>query len=189
MADKGITYEEDAQENHIPSDDELRLVSKLCALRVSLQKHLDTYKGEVKRLQDEINRLDRGDIPDAMRQAGLQEFTLSSGEQVKIKDDVAVSVAEKNKPLAHAWIRNHGGAPIIKSKYEFVFGKDENDKAELLEKSIPPNLAPYTKKTEAIHAQTLKRFVKDILERDGDIDEEGRKYLGVFEYKVADIKM
>lgn len=189
MSDKGINFEEDAAENHIPSDGELRLVSKLCELRVDLGNHLRTYENEVKRLKDEINVLDKRDIPDAMKQAGMQKFTLDTGESVEIVEDVAVSIAKKNQQQAFEWLREHGGGPIVKSKYEFVFGKGEEDKAKLLEKAIPLPLQGYTKKTEGVHAQSLKAFVKRELEENGDIDEEGRKLLGVYEYKVVKINV
>lgn len=101
-------------------------------------------------------------IPLIMLELGLTTLVLSSGETLKIKDEVYASIPKDNWPAVVEWLTKTDNDGLIKSELSVLFGRGEKKKAQalfqqLLKKGLNPVL------DEAIHAQTLKAFIKERL--------------------------
>jgi hypothetical protein len=139
-------------------------------------ERLESYKAvhaellqKLEELQDKITHLETVVLPDALRNLGLKDYTLMSGAKVSLVDVVAASITDKNKKGAHDWLRAHGHGDIIKNHVVVSFGKGEDSYANnLLQELVDKRDADLIKfgdieQKEAVHASTLKAFVKSQL--------------------------
>lgn len=120
-----------------------------------IEAQLATVKGDLARLQTE-------DLPTLMTEIGLSSVGLVGGGKVEIKPDFFTSVTEENKPQAFKWLEDNGNGGIIKTVVVVEFGRNENEAATAFAKQVQ-ELVPdrFVEKKQAIHAQTLKAFVKE----------------------------
>ena len=86
------------------------------------------YKERMKRVRHYEEHL----IPEAMREAGMAEFTTTSGYKVKIKSDVRASIPKARESEAFRWLEGNGQGGLIKRTVEVAFAMGEDDKAQQL---------------------------------------------------------
>lgn len=102
------------------------------------------------------------DLPNAMREAQLKEFTMEDGSEIKLKDDCYVSISEERRPAVHAWLRANKFGGMIKSMIVASFGKGEEKEAAALFKELKKRKMD-VEATEGVHAGTMKAFVNERL--------------------------
>lgn len=113
--------------------------------------------------QDNLNKILRDLIPSAMKELGLQEFTLTDGSKIKVEEILHASLSEERKPIAFAWLEERNFDGIIKTNVNSSFGKGETEKAKEALKALTE--AGFKASLErSIHAATLKSFVKERIE-------------------------
>lgn len=125
------------------------------------------------------------DLPEAMKEAGVDEIKLENGAKVSVKPDISFSISEERKPAAYGWLEanNYGG--IIKTEVRSPFAKGELDKAkelvvELSQKGISASL------DRDVHYQTMKAFIKERLSEGVDLPLET---FGVTQFDKATVKL
>jgi hypothetical protein len=101
-------------------------------------------------------------IPGAMQELGLKNLTLSTGQHLKLVQEVYASIPAANKPAAYKWLNDNNFGGLIKVNVVTSFGKGERDNAlefchELQEEGKEAAFE------EGIHSQTLKAFLKEQL--------------------------
>lgn len=122
---------------------------------------------QLKAVTEDIRELESEILPDAMKNLGLKNFTMTSGAEVILTDVYSASITDSNREEAHAWLRTHGHGDIIKNNVTISFGKGEDEYAgEIINRLLIDRKAGSVKfgdlqQKEAVHPQTLKAFVKD----------------------------
>lgn len=119
-------------------------------------------------------------IPELMKEFGLNAIESSSGVKIKIMDGLSVTVKDKDK--LHKFLRDNDAGDLIKNNVTVEVENEEKRKevVELLEKH---DFSVTSK--EAVHAATLKKHVKGMLEKGKAIPEESLK---TYEYEYSKIK-
>lgn len=107
-------------------------------------------------------------LPNAMLEAGLSEFRLTTGEFIEVKRDIYASISEANFGAAKAWLVDNNLDGIVKHTVTLSFAKGEGGRAvEALTLLVDNAFVPVDK--EAIHPQTLKAFVREQLQKGADL--------------------
>lgn len=132
--------------------------------QVALEKRIAKGEELLSELRKQHTKISMEDLPTAMFEAKLKEFTLSSGERIEIKEDFSVGISVANRPAAFGWLEKHGYGAMIKCEVSVLFGKGELEKAqklalELGKKKITAQV------TRDVHWQTLKSFVKESVQQ------------------------
>ena len=146
----------------------------------ALLKQADAEKAEAERIA-------RDDLPELMLEAELQEFTLTNGLVVSVGEHVHANITEANRKKAHAWLVEHGFGGLIKSEVTVSFAASEegtNRAAELTDK-LTAEYGNSVGVKDAVHAGTLKAFIREQLEAGNDIP---RELFGVFTFNKAEVK-
>ncbi len=143
----------------------LGTISKLANMQVALETEAQVLTTELQEVNRKLKRLSEETLPEAMLDVGLSSFTLSTGQNVTIKEDVYPSITSNNKAAAYLWLRQNGYGDIIKNEVKIAFGVGDDDKADMLRKLILSrkalkDLLPEQK--ESIHNSTLKSFIKGL---------------------------
>jgi hypothetical protein len=152
---------------------------------------------EAKQIENDINELtiqvkDKGDrlqkilrdlIPSAMKELGLQTFSLTDGTKIEIKQVTHASISQDNKTDAFAWLEEHEFDGIIKTEVNANFGKGEMDEAKRAVDAL--TAAGFEASLERnVHPSTLRSFIIEQLEAGTDIP---LKTFGVFQFDEAKI--
>lgn len=108
-----------------------------------------------------LTRISMEDLPYAMKEAGMKEFTMDSGEKIEIKHDFAVGILKANEDRAFQWLETKGHGGLIGTDVIVSFGKGETAKAEQLLEVLQKRKFEVALK-RAIHFQTLKAWVNEM---------------------------
>lgn len=118
-----------------------------------LEAQLSTAKEKARVLREET-------IPGVMQELGLLRFTLETGQEITIKQEVYASLPEDNKEEAFTWLEEHNFGGLIKTLVITEMGKGLIDDAreltvELQKRGLTTDL------TRMVHPQTLKAFLRE----------------------------
>lgn len=108
---------------------------------------------------------------------------LSDGRKLEVVADFAAKITEKNKAAALQWLREHGAGALIKNEVKATFGKGDDEKALALKAELDAK-GYIAEQNEAIHWRTLRKFVGEQIEANGELDED---LLGVYKYRTTKI--
>lgn len=134
--------------------------------------------------QDRLDKILRERIPDIMDELALEDFKMTDGSKITVKDDIKCGISEERKPIAFQWLRENDFDGIIKTNVSVAFGKGEAADAEKAKQALIEAGFTSAEINDSVHYQTLKSFVKERLEAGTNIPLET---FGVFQFKIAKI--
>lgn len=178
-----MNLDEFKEEPPVDKLEELRQLAvdlqELEAQASSLEEMLDATKKQIHHQATFV-------MPEKMTEAGVLEFTLSSGKRVGLKPFVSGSLPkDAGREKAIAWLEENGGGPLLTTNVVVKFPKSRHgDALELAEDLQEEGYLP-TLET-GIHPQTLYAFVRERLKRGEEVDAD---VLGLFvgqKVKVTD---
>lgn len=180
-----IDYFEDlpAKEDAPPAT--LERLTELALESKQLEKDITAATIALEELKGKNDRILMTHIPEIMATLGMEEFKLTDGSKITVKEDVKCGLSEERKPIAFDWLRANQFDGIIKTAVTLSFGKGEQANvtaamAALRGLGFDPAVG------ENVHPATLKSFVKEQLEAGANIPLD---VFGVYEYKVAKIAL
>jgi hypothetical protein len=136
-----------------------------------------------KNKDDRLKKILRDLIPSAMKELGLQTFSLTDGTKIEIKQVTHAAISQDNKPEAFSWLEEHEFDGIIKTEVNANFGKGEMDEAKRAVDALVA--AGFEASLERnVHPSTLRSFIVEQLEAGTDIP---LKTFGVFQFDEAKI--
>jgi hypothetical protein len=133
---------------------------------VNLEDAIASKKRELQELRTKI-------IPDLLRSAGLNAFTLDDGTNVELKDELFPDIPAAQREEAYAWLRDNGHGDLIKHEIKIVFGMGEDIEALAIRKQLSEHNSPlnFTEK-ETILPQSLRAWVREQERRGTDLPNE-----------------
>jgi hypothetical protein len=159
-----IDLEEDAVKPP-PTDTQLKGITGLCERMLKLQAEHAALMATAEAIQTKINYLSETEIPAAMKEVGMDSFSLKDGRTVEVKEEDYGSYTKDNEPAVFKWLKAKGHGDMIKSAAVVEFGKGNEALVEklqkvLLQKAYKGCVAAFK---ETVHAGTFKAFVREQL--------------------------
>jgi len=155
---------------------------------VALNERLYGEIEAAKKTQEKLNELRLKTIPDFARSVGIDEIGVDGVGRTLISHQYVANLTDQNRAGAINWALTAGHGSIVKKKVEIEFDpKDKLDGKKFMKiiKYVEA-LELDHKATQTINAQTLKKFVRERIEK-GDPD-FNRKLFGVYEVRQIEIK-
>ncbi len=148
----------------------LKHVQQLAQRQMSLEDALDAAEKEVKKIKADLVIVAEKEIPEVLDRAEIETITLSDGSVISIKTSYQAHISEEHRKKAFAWLRKKNLDGLIKHDVTVPFAKGEEKKAQTFLKWIRGKMPDHeiTDK-EAVHAQTLKAFVREQIENGKNI--------------------
>jgi hypothetical protein len=165
------------------SEDALARLSRLADQQLEAQRDLATAEADVKRAKKALADVAEVAIPELMEELGIEDFTTTSGVKISVKEKVRASIIAAQKAAAFRWLRENGHEALIKRKIEVQFGMGEDAQAQ--EALAALGDLP-VKDDSSVHAQTLAKFVRELLAEGKDVPEE---MFSVHKQRVSNIKI
>ena len=145
------------------SDAQLKSVALLAAQLLAVEAELEVMAAAWDKAKARSQRLAEVDLPEALKEIGLESVTLKTGEVVSVREEVFCSVSEENKPKAFAWLEKNDAAGLIKTEVRVAFQRGEIERARKLLATLSKNKGAEVALLESVHAGTLKAFIKERL--------------------------
>ncbi len=126
-------------------------------------RNIENQLGELEHQQKKLimrkRHLEEQEIPTALTEAGLSEFTTLDGLKVSTKFIVGTIPAD-SKDEAFRWLDEHGFSGIIKRGVQVAFDKGSTEAAEKAAEAMRA-LGLDPKVTLSVHAQTFMSFARE----------------------------
>lgn len=126
---------------------------------------LDNADNKVKSVEEELKeiksirtKLSQETIPEYLNQFGLSELRLNDGRKIIVKDDVSVTV--KDKQAFFSYLKQRKEDSIV--KFTVSFDRMDTDKKEKLFNFLLENDYECSNETK-VHSQTQKKYFKELL--------------------------
>jgi hypothetical protein len=169
-----------------PSEEELSKISRWASKALELQAEIDIIETHLKQLNRELVQIVEVDLPSAMMAAGSTEFTMTSGNKIKIEDVLQGSLSkdENMREFTLQWFIDNGGQENIKDHFEIDYTKGQYERAKMLRELLQERQVHFDE-FESIHHSTMKSFLHEKL-REGTMPPFDK--MGVRYFKRANIK-
>ena len=125
-----INYDELVEEEVPVTDDELKSISALAERQMKLEDWIEKQEAKIKEAKKRLAKVTSEELPDALRAAGVKEFVLANGAELNLDTKIRANITKANQEAAYDWLRNHGGADILRTKFDLSFGASEDAQAE-----------------------------------------------------------
>lgn len=171
LVNRQLSLEEKANEDR---------VNKIMTLVDSIGASIGDIEEALKQRKKVLFNIRQIQIPEIMREFGLESITTLQGKKIEIKGDISVSV--KNQERLFWYLRENDAGDLVKNQV-IVDVSNEGERQEILE--LLERTACSFEAKESVHASTLKKYVKDCLEKGQKIPED---IVSTFEYQFSKIK-
>lgn len=133
----------------------LERIVQLANLMVQQRQEVERLKGQLQTAEQDLRRLETEDLPELMREIGMQSVRLADGSTIEVVDEVECAITDAKRAAAHAWLSEHGFGGLIKTEVVVGFGRGEHEAAVACAESVGGELK------ERVHPATLKSFIKE----------------------------
>lgn len=134
-----------------------------------LKEMVDAYKEQrtmiaeaeekLKMMKESFNKLSQEQIPRHLLKYGISDIKLDTGEKVKIKTDINVTIEDEQDFFFYKFLRERNEDDIVKSV--FKFDRMSSEKLQALEEFIEKGNYSYEYE-KAVHWQTRKKYFKEL---------------------------
>lgn len=160
MENTTINLEQDAAETQGPSDEQLESVSNLIQAQVQAERDVEMVEEDLKTAKKHLKNIREERLPEAMRTAGVIDFTTPDFLSATLSDVYYANIKEEDREDAFAWLKEKGHDDIIKNDVNLSFGRgEESEAAAAIKILLDSGYDPINKKH--IHWQTLRAFAKE----------------------------
>ena len=177
--------EVDLLEDVAPASNELGAVADMARKMQDLAHEINRLEDTLKQKKQDLKMLAEHDLPDLMQELNIRDFTLTNGSKVEIKDVITGSVPSQGaidrakgddkdelrirQQQCFEWLRQNGGADLIKSNVEVQFGRNEDDACNEFTNELR-NRHMHYKRGVGVHPSSLNSFIKERLAEGKEVD-------------------
>lgn len=141
---------------------DIKRVTKLALLLVKQQAAVKTIDAKLKEAKKAMLSTEREDLPMLMKEVGLTELKLESGEKISVVEDCDAAITAKTKMGAIKWLVTNNFGGLIKTQVAVEFDRGDHDDAEKVRDELAEKYDG-VELVEKVHPATLKAFVKEQL--------------------------
>ena len=183
MSDDFLVPEEDTGD-FLPKAEELESISQLVTTQLNLEGVVDELETRLKQAKTALRIVQEDKLPNAILNAGMEEFTMADGLKVSVVKDMSVSLPKKNITYITNWLRGRGYADIIKASFEIDLNDVPEDKRIRAKKGLE-GLGIICEERENVNTASVKALLKRCVSDGEDVD---LKTFGAHMWRKAVIK-
>jgi hypothetical protein len=144
---------------------ELQDIKTLVRFVQGLEQEIAQEEASLKEKKARLDFFKLDAIPEYILSLGLSEVKLDSGERITVKTNYFGNISEERREAAHKWLREHQSGSLIKQGVDLMFTDSTEHQLDqaLLINFLKENSIEY-KKSETVHPQSLKSFIREQME-------------------------
>ena len=144
-------------------DSSLSGVSKLAHEAGMLEEKIEHAAALLKSLKVSLRKITDEQLPEALEEINLRDFTLTDGAKISVKPIYAASIPKDRKQEAFEWLRKHEFGDLVKNNVTVTFARGEDQKAtKFISLCDSEGFTP--SQLEKVEPQTLKAWLKEQVE-------------------------
>lgn len=175
--------DEIAEAGEAPSTN-LADVRALAMRQLELEANVAKLEAELKAAKKDLMKISDGELPAALKAAGIPSFTLENGLKVSYKSDLKVSISATKKEFVLKMMREWGYEGSITNTFTIDLGKGNDNAAKSLKAE-----AEKMGLTVVIAADIATGTVKKVLkQRIDDSKNDPLAEFGAFEFTRSTVK-
>lgn len=182
MAEETPTYDY-GEFTEEASEDKLDRLTRLAQLAADQNAEVARIQRELEAATTALKRTVEIDLPSAMEDAGMSNFTTSTGLEIVVKERVHAHISRERYPAAVQWLDNNGHSGLVKRSVTVAFNRDQSTEATELVTSVRGQGFD-AKQEYKVEPSTLKKFVREKLEAGEEVPVD---LFGVHRFKVAEL--
>lgn len=181
---ENLLEEGGANELPLASLDQITTLAEKAETLTSTIEHLEDA---LKAHKSELNKIKTQELPDAMAEVGLAEFTMQSGTKLELKDFVSGTLPKdpEKKEVAIEHLTELEAEGIIKNTMTVRFSKAEHNMAGVIADDLRSQ-GYEVELVSGVAPQTYMKFIRDSLKNGEPIDLEK---LGAFSGRHVKIQI
>lgn len=155
----------------IVSADKLDRIKTLAQAAVAQEKMIEEMERAVSEAKNALIGLTRHDLPNALKEVGMKDFTLEDGSKIVIKDYVSGSIPKEPdaREAAMEWLEDdEEGVALIKTELSLKFGVGKFKQAAKLADDLRKKGFVVDEDT-SVHSASLQSFARERLANGGSI--------------------
>lgn len=153
----------DVVEKEKPGEDKLKFLADKVRELQEIEARIEKGQALLEQLGNEAKHLSESVIPNYMvNDCGVESLKLADGSVVEVPKQYFGSLTAENKDAGHEWLEKNGYGDLIKTTVTITYDRKDRKKALAFVKKL--QTAKTTRSVElkeAVHASTLKSFVKE----------------------------
>lgn len=154
---------------------------------VRLNTEADALEQQLKDTKAKARHISEVVIPEMLEELGVSKMTLTTGETVSTKLDVAANIPAECTEAAYSWLDSHGLGDIIKTGVTLNYPRDCRAEAMAMANQLTQSdTAAQVTISEKVHPMTLKATIKELLGNGVDVPME---LFGAREYYKTVVKL
>lgn len=151
-----------------------------------LETRIADLEAELKQVKAEHREVSEVTLPELMGEARQTTITTDSGLTVTVEDKVHASIPAKNLGEAVPWLRDNGGAAIVKNQVAIQYGLGEDDKARETAERLAKE-GEHVKQNYNVPWASLTSWLNERLSTDPKFDPPA-ELLGMYRKRQAKVK-
>jgi hypothetical protein len=167
-----------------PTDDQLKEITALARRQLASERTVASAQDSLDEAKRNLRRINENLLPDAMAEIGMDQFKLTDGTAIDIKETIRASISEANRLAAHQWLREHNHGAIIRRSVTITFDPGEDDVFEKVTEFLDANDIEYDGRN-AINHNTLTAWVRNQLREGNTVPEE----ISHYEQRISKVKV
>lgn len=167
------------------TNDQLKQVTVLVAAIRAQRTKVEQLEATLKDEQRHLRLLEEEDLPAAMDEANIANFTTADGTPVKVEQKLYMNVPKKNKPAVASWLMQHNHGALVQSDVVVKFKKGEQEKVDAAVDLLAHNGFAGVHVEESTHTGQLKALVRELLDNGEDVPMD---LFGAYIKRVAVVK-
>ena len=163
-------------------------IGELCQRLLDTQKEIQLKEEQAKELKKVERELSEVSIPEAMQEAGMDDFKCTEeygGARVKVTDFITARIKASNQDEALNWLRDNGAGHLIKNTVSVDFDTNEDLEAQNFVKDLQSRNFD-CKQKQGVHTQTLSAYVREEIGNGRSVDLD---LLGVYQTKKTKLTL
>jgi len=150
--------------------DQLERIMTMAEQLVQTQDRVKAINDELAEAKREMTRLEQEDLPELMREVGFTSFALKDGRVVELADEISCGITADNRHAAIKWLDDNGFGGLVKTNLNVMFNREDRElalklAARMAEDAEKEEVIIDRELVENVHAATLKKFIKEELEK------------------------
>mgnify|MGYP003624903630 CR=1 FL=1 len=149
----------------------VKSIAEVARLLRQKEEEVEKLEGILKEAKKERDKISLEDLPSLLQEIGITSFELSDGSKVKVGAVYGAHIKVENREEAFTWLRENAHDDIIKNTVSCEFKRGEDTAAGTFIELVQAEGFDVDQKVE-VHSQTLKAFVKEMIEGGKDFPEQ-----------------
>lgn len=167
-----------------PTREQLQEITALAQRQLSAERTVDNSQSSLDDAKRNLRRINENLLPDAMTEIGMDQFRLTDGTEIDVKETIRASISEKNRPGAHQWLHDNGHDAIIRKSITLVFSPGEEELHQTVIDFLNTINLEFDGRS-AINHNTLRAWVTNQLREGNVVPDE----ISHYEQRISKVKV